>query len=280
MELIAKIRNYTLEDAILNYHSLKVIKVDLGHHKTGLKTLDYFFMYHRLQTPSKHHQTTFAEVYETNREKLLHIAERLGLDNGLKSLFAAYEMSYGTINQFRPTIAKWIYERFKPSRILDFSAGWGGRCLGAMACGIPYIGIDTNTNLIEPYQQIIALDPDADVTMHFQPAETFDYSSVDYDLIFTSPPYFNLEPYQNMPEYDSYQTFLDQFFVPVVMTAWYYLADAGHLVLNMPYKMFESLSALSPYLKETIQMPIWKRPGCKQTVGEQIYVWQKPEIKN
>jgi hypothetical protein len=66
----------------------------------------------------------------------------------LQDLYSVFQLWYGTINQFRPTAAKWVYCTLGAKKgILDFSAGWGGRALAAMSLGIPYTGFDANKNL-------------------------------------------------------------------------------------------------------------------------------------
>ena len=70
------------------------------------------------------------------------------------------------------------------------------RSLGAMALGIPYIGIDTNVDLRPVYERMIRelSGPNAnvhvDVAMRFQDASTVDFSKFRYDMVFTSPTYF------------------------------------------------------------------------------------------
>jgi DNA modification methylase len=107
--------------------------------------------------------------------------------------------------------------------------------------------------------------------MHYQPSETFDFSSVEYDMIFTSPPYFMLERYENMPVYKSKQDFLDTFFLPVIRRAWEGLKTGGIMALNMPKEMYE---ALDMNATETLEMPIANRFGGKSR-SENIYVWRK-----
>ena len=279
-DIVRAVRPITLDNAIKDYQAFERMTVtELSRQRYGLRALDYFFFFYRLQTKNKNKKKTyghtFFEAYEHERENLLRIARRLQRGEDMPSLFAAYELAYGTVNQFRPAIASYLYQRYKPTAILDFSAGWGGRCLAAMALDIPYIGIDSNVALQQPYSNMItALDRSANVQLYFQPAEMFDYTAVEYDMICTSPPYFMLEKYQNMPEYESKEDFLTRFFVPVVMTAWHYLTVGGYMLLNMPEEMYDCLSGLGPAV-EVLEMPITKRPGCIKTIGEQIYVWHK-----
>jgi len=210
-------------------------------------------------------------------------------DELLRKRYDIFQLYYGPINQFRPTEAKRLYCTLKPKHgVLDFSAGWGGRCLGAMAYGIPYVGIDANTGMKKTYETMIkTLNPSAKVTMLFQPSETVDFSAFTYDLVFTSPPYFTLEEYENMPEYGSKEGFLDKFFRPVVRNAWANLHRSGHMALNMPKEMYDAIKDSLPRVWKRIQMPIsnrhptnaveGRRIGEKDSGGrsETIYVWKK-----
>jgi DNA modification methylase len=185
-------------------------------------------------------------------------------------------------------VAKWLYCTLNAKLgILDFSAGWGGRCLAAMSLGIPYIGVDSNTKMKSAYSNMIkTYDPKADVKMLFQPSETVDFSKFQYDLIFTSPPYFKLEEYEKMPDYTSKQDFLDRFFIPVVLAAWAGLKTKGHMALNMPAEMYDAVKSFLPPLKTSYVLPLINRhPAAaarRATLNsrskghkELIYVWQK-----
>jgi DNA modification methylase len=120
----------------------------------------------------------------------------------------------------------------------------------------------------------------------FQPSETVDFSKLKYDLVFTSPPYFKLEEYQQMPDYSSKQDFLQRFFIPVVLQAWRYLIPGGHLALNMPEAMFEAVKSLLPRIKTILHLPLANRHAvnASRQIGigkkqekrtENIYVWYK-----
>jgi DNA modification methylase len=171
--------------------------------------------------------------------------------------------------------------------ILDFSSGWGGRCLAAMSLGIPYYGFDANKKLQTSYSKMVrTLDPDAAVQMTFQPSETADFSKLQYDLVFTSPPYFTLEEYEGMPKYDKDQGFLDVFFLPVLRKAWSGLQSGGHLALNMPADMYKPVRKCLPNLWKKLKMPLMDRHAEEAVLGsdlekgaterfEYIYVWKK-----
>jgi hypothetical protein len=218
-----------------------------------------------------------------------HPPSSLTADELLKERYSVFQLYYGTINQFRPSEAKRMYCKFQPKHgVLDFSAGWGGRCLGAMAYGVPYIGIDANVNMRPAYEQMIkTVDPNADVKLFFQPSETVDFSKFNYDLVFTSPPYFMLEEYEKMPQYGSEEGFLEKFFRPVVAAAWKNLKSPGHMALNMPKAMYDAVKKDMSPLWKRLQLPVASRHPSNASAGrsigekdvgqrsEGIYVWKK-----
>jgi hypothetical protein len=300
MEVVKILRPITNEEARASYEALKaspcIDKLNLG--RVGNVALDHFFLHHRLKAKTKKHVSFLDAMKSTKmRAHLVELVERykkldpktLTRQELLRHQYSVFQLYYGTINQFRPVAAKFLYCKLKPTSILDFSAGWGGRCLAAMSMGIPYIGIDANTNLKPAYALMKkTLDPTANVQMFFQPSETFDFSKHTYDLVMTSPPYFRLEEYEKMPEYGSKQGFLDKFFIPVVTQAWAHLQRGGHLALNMPEEMYEAIRSHLPRLTRTYTLPVSNRnpvSAVKQVElkdaprSELIYVWRKEQRK-
>jgi tRNA1(Val) A37 N6-methylase TrmN6 len=300
MEIVKNLRDVSKEQALNSYNELKAIQcadIDLTLSRIGTKALDYFFFQHRIKAKTKRH-ISFYEILSMP-DKVAHLNKLVeqykktkikGLTRTelLRHQYGVFQLYYGTINQFRPMVAKWLYCTLKPQTgILDFSAGWGGRCLAAMSLGIPYIGVDSNTKMKSAYHNMIkTYDPKAPVKMIFQPSETVNFSKFQYDLIFTSPPYFKLEEYEKMPDYSSKQDFLDRFFIPVVLAAWAGLKPKGHMALNMPAEMYDAVKSFLPRLKKSYVLPLINRhPGAaarrvtlnSRSKGhkELIYVWQK-----
>ena len=301
--LARRLRPLTLMDARTSYQQLKALDcATIGKHsRVGLNALDFFLLQHRLKAKTKRHVSFYAATKDPallayldgkiQQVKKTAVAQ-LTADKRLTLRYSVFQLYYGSINQFRPSEAKRIYCLFKPKHgVLDFSAGWGGRCLAAMAYGVPYIGIDVNKNMAGAYKALVAaLDPAAPVVMRFLAAETVDFRQFQYDLVFTSPPYFMLEEYEQMPKYGSKQGFLDKFFRPVVQAAWANLKSPGHLALNMPKEMYDSVKDLLPPLWKRLQLPVKNRHGTDAILGrkigaiterprtEGIYVWRKGPI--
>lgn len=119
---------------------------------------------------------------------------------------------------YRPQIAKMICDRYKPKKVLDPCAGWGGRMLGVVSSGSEYIGFEPNT---ETYNNLINLSKflniEEKVTLICDDAMNMEkYSLPKVDCIITSPPYFDVEVYthektQSIENYDSYQKWSENF---------------------------------------------------------------------
>jgi len=299
MDIAKQIRHITKAGAIASYETLKEAdcEQELKLGRAGTDALDYFFFKHRLKAKTKRH-LSFMDAIRTPHlkdhldELVLRYKKRnpseMSDQTRLRNQYQVFQLYYGTINQFRPLAAKWLYCQMKPTvGILDFSAGWGGRCLAAMSLGIPYTGIDTNVHLRAGYEAMVKLyEPSARVQMIFEPSETVDFSKLKYDLVFTSPPYFRLEEYQKMPDYSSKQDFLQRFFIPVVLNAWKHLIPGGHLALNMPEEMYEAVESLLPRIQTVLHLPLANRhpvnAARQLAIGkkdekrtENIYVWYK-----
>jgi hypothetical protein len=298
-DLAKKLRDISLADARSEYEKLKETDCmkNPGFSRIGLQTLDYFFLKHRIRAKTAKHISFYNALKNTEKQRLLNdviikykkAPTLVGLTEAehAKLRYAAFQMYFGSVNQFKPTIARWVYCTLGAKKgILDFSAGWGGRCLAAMSLGIPYIGIDANKGMEPTYRKMIeTLDPAADVTLRFQPSETVDFSAYDYDLIFTSPPYFMLEEYEKMPAYGSKEAFLDKFFRPVVANSWKGLAEGGHMALNMPHEMYMAVRDMLPPVSKRLKLLRSNRyavnaargraPGTQKGSHELIYIWKK-----
>ena len=112
---------------------------------------------------TRYRNKSFIEKWnnKTRRKKMLEFAKRLKSQDPRKSVLAstraAIDLQWGTVNTLRAAAAAGMYKKYKATRVLDFTAGWGARMVAAMALDIDYIGIDSNTNLREGYNRIIKL---------------------------------------------------------------------------------------------------------------------------
>jgi hypothetical protein len=101
------------------------------------------------------------------------------------------------VSFFKPSIAKIIYLKYSDNgnTVYDYSAGWGGRMLGAASCGRKYIGVDPHTT-----QSLSNMALDLGITnidLRNECSENFRPDENSIDFAFSSPPYFDIEVYSD-----------------------------------------------------------------------------------
>lgn len=285
---IAKeLKTITPKEALEDYEKLRKLECGSINVKSlvGSKATDYFFFKHRLKTKAKGRKS-FYEWLKGNPlkppyEKRLYKFKREEGRTHAVALYTVFILYYGSIAAFKPIIARDLFCKYQPRTILDFSAGWGGRCLAAMSLDINYIGFDTNTNLKKAYADMIKTYPhDCKVQIHFQDSSKVDYSKYTYDFVFTSPPYFKktnpTEGYENMPQYTSRDDFNERFFFPVLQNTMKNLSAGGHYALNIPMDMYEDAKKVLGASDTKMPLYISKRYGGQEGgYKEYIYVWNK-----
>ena len=153
-------------------------------------------------------------------------------------------------SQFKPNVAKVLYDYVKAKNVLDFSAGWGDRMAGFFASefGEHYVGIDPRKENHPIYEQQAEFykknngffETEKKATFHCSPAEDFDFTQYpDYfDIVFTSPPYFNVERYsyddtQSWVRYKNIDAWNELFLHKVISNVWPSIRKGGYLAINI-----------------------------------------------
>jgi RNase H-fold protein (predicted Holliday junction resolvase)/tRNA1(Val) A37 N6-methylase TrmN6 len=299
-DVATAIKDIPLSKARADFAALKAVPChDINQAaKVGNAAMDHYFFRHRLASKTKRHISYYDWIRtDWQRNESEHRFYKFNLAQGKtpdKARYAVFRLYYGAIHGFKPLVAKWMYCTYKPRiAVLDFSAGWGGRCLGAMALGIPYIGIDTNVDLRPAYERMIKeLDPSslrAAVSMHFQDSAATDFAKFRYDMVFTSPPYFKtvkpIEGYAHMPDYNDRADFNARFLFPVIRNSYAHLSRGGTYALNIPDDMCDEIRAagILParllakhrlFLQPRFAKGNPNHPDMQYK--EHIYVWKKP----
>lgn len=253
----------------------------------GLDVVNAFTLVERLNTVAK----TGISFYDLWRNKakfkakpyvakmIAHYATTKGVgENDIKMWFRIYNLYYGAISVFRPSVAMSVYSRFRPTSVLDFTMGWGGRLVGACALDVPhYIGIDSNTNLREPYRKMVSfLKPlsNTKTTLIFRDALSVDYNTLDYDMVLTSPPYFNIERYAHQPSRTK-DDWIGDFYEPLFKKTFAGMKRGGYYCLNIPEEIYKAVALpLFGRPSHRIAMPKYKRKQTEE-YKEWIYVWRK-----
>jgi hypothetical protein len=168
--------------------------------------------------------------------------------------------------QFKPIVARSVYEMTNAKRILDTSMGWGDRLCGFFASSATeYIGCDPNPYTFENYKimaetwsKLIANEYEVventpklfilrgnkkSIHMYRSGAEDLPWGDIkDIDCAFTSPPYFSTEMYneggmheedQSWSKFNEYNKWRDDFYLPVAKNSFDSLSDQGFLITNI-----------------------------------------------
>ena len=258
--------------------------------RVGNNVIDFFTFRERLETRGKYNINFYefiSNIEEFKKKKFIQTMltyyettkNAKGLKNEYIVLKEVYNICISAINIFRPLVAVEVYQRFKPTRILDFSAGWGGRALGAAVCNTAYFGLDINAGLHNAYNKMSAFlnsnSSDKLINMVIADAVSFDYSTISpgYDMVFSSPPYYFIEKYSHNKNYTSKDEMDQHFYIPVFSNTFKHLLPGGHFVLNVNKEIYERvcLSLFGP-AEQTMNCKKSKR---QNNYREMIYIWKK-----
>jgi len=294
-KIVDRLQTITLPQIKSEYTKLKSmtctqLKGASGRTRLGNKIVDAFTFIERLHTKGNQN-ITFYEFWEKRHfykkknfiKSMLKFYENRKIDEIRKYKYI-YNLYFSSISIFRPIMAMEIYCKLKPKRILDFTMGWGGRLVGACALGLDaYYGVDLNVHLREPYQELISFlesEPGHNTTIdvRFENALHVNYSEMDYDCVFTSPPYYDLETYRGSDNgiYKTKDDWNRLFYTPLFTKTFASLKKNGSYCLNVPDYIYDSVCV--PLLgKYSIKIPLKKseRDPGKDKYKEYIYVWYK-----
>lgn len=190
-------------------------------------------------------------------------------------------------NNFRVSVAITVLRLFGARKWLDISAGWGDRLVAAIAHDVDlYCGVDPNDCLHDFYRQIITTLATPDKYKNYilikSGFETALLPDVEFDLVFSSPPFFDLEIYSqsegdSLVNYNTVEKWYNDFLIVSVKKAAEWLIKGGHMVLYMGegigtkyiQDMINDISTFMKYLGNIYYF----YPG--KGFGRTLYVWQK-----
>lgn len=210
------------------------MKVDFDTQSSYLTLSDYFNHPARMSSKFLFHPSPF-DFFQSNRDEMI---KEIGENPDYEDVDSYIFKNCKICSNFPITVMKMILEFYKPKRVFDPSAGWGDRMLACIAADIPYTGVDPNKKLIEGYQNmniLFNLDPEQ-YKLITSPIEEYNPSDVKYDMIITSPPFFNMEKYANDPEqshvrYKSYEEWKRRFLYPLLRKCYLILESGGKMII-------------------------------------------------
>ena len=207
------------------------------------------------------------------------------------SYMSAFRLGTYIATQFKPNVAKTIYQLTNAKKVLDTSCGWGDRLAGFFASDAEeYIGCDPNPNTYKQYLKQIELynsflTKPKKVTIYNTGAEDLPWDTIkDVDCSFTSPPYFSTEEYnkggdkeenQSWFKFNEYEKWRDDFFLPVSKKCF---EVSKHTLINImdptiKGKRYKSCDEVVDMLKDNfvgqIGMRIMQRPKSDKLFADE-----------
>jgi DNA modification methylase len=253
-----------------------------GRSQLGCKLVDFFFFHNRLETIGNKgiNFYDFAENIELYKNKkyiqnLLSYCEKNNRYSNsiIKKYYYCYGLCFGRVNAFKITNALQIYYDFNPKVVLDPFAGFGGRMIGAMLLNIDYIGIDVNKELKVGYDNIrenFAHLSKSKTDIHYTDSVNIDYSLYKYDMVFTSPPYENIEIYKHSEKKTTSEW--NTFYNTIFKNTWDNLQSNGIFAINVNKKIYEK--NLLPLIGDSHDKKYLKK-SSRNDYEEYIYIWKK-----
>jgi len=196
-----------------------------------------------------------------------------------------------TVSNFRPSVARWIYDKYGGDKVFDPCMGFGGRLIGAISSPKVkhYEGCDPNTKTFDGLSKMAKNLQDTTkvvlnniVVEEYEPKDTF-------DLVFTSPPYFDTEKYseeetQSYLKFPTYEKWLNGFLRKLVENSIDSLNKGGYFIINiantkrattLENDFLEIMKSYDMSLEKTLNMTLSKQHSGGQFKYEPIFVYNK-----
>ena len=271
---------------------IEIGKTDCSHissrSRIGNNVVDYFTFTQRLETKGKYNTNFFEfikNIEEFKKKKFIQtmltyyrdVKNKNNTKNEYIVLKEVYNICISAINIMRPLNCIEIYQKYNAKRVLNFCAGWGGSTVAAAALNLEaFYGIEINTDLKESYESMVTyLKTKCDTVFNIQfcDAVTTDYTLLNYDTVFTSPPYYALEKYAHNVKYESKKDMEEQFYKPIFANSYNGLQKGGHYIINVCVEVYENV--LKKMFGEANEIFSLKKSKRQNNYTELVYVWVK-----
>lgn len=198
---------------------------------------------------------------------------------------------------FRPSNLVAIAKMFNSQKILDFSAGWGDRLIAAISMDDNikyYCGVDPNPCVHNGYNEMVkffGVDSKKYMLIESPFEEAKLPSRKKFDLVFTSPPYFDTEDYdpsningnQSLERYPSEKKWFNNFLMVSLRKCWKVLESDGHMVIiinqrnrNQSYvkDMVMAINCNDDF-KDSLYLGVISYANKKIKNPQPMFIWRK-----
>jgi 16S rRNA G966 N2-methylase RsmD len=290
--IASHIKNITLSD--VDDEMATLIQIGSGasligpRSRIGNNIVDYFTFVQRLETKGKYNISFFEfveRIEEFKKKKFIqtmltyyiNVKNKNNTKHHYKVLKEVYNICISAINIMRPLNCMEIFVKYGAKRVLNFCAGWGGSAVAACALKLDaFYGVDINNDLKDPYDKMVTYFKTkckTEYDIQIGDALYVDYTTMNYDLVFASPPYYTLEKYAHNVKYNSKTEMDEQFYKPIFQKTYTSLQKGGYYVINICKEVYENvLKDLLGNAHETFPLKKSKR---QNDYTEMVYVWVK-----
>ena len=181
--------------------------------------------------------------------KDINVMSHLESKKSKEAIYCLHEAMYRLCKEtttFSPVLSAYIYDKFLPERggnVFDPFGGWGDRMIGAICCKKvkKYVCVDANLNLKKGYEAIKKTIPGGN-KVYYTIMDTLKYLPGDrnlYDLIFTSPPYFDYEIYTTYQDpmqsiyLRDYAKWIKEFYNPIFTGCLRLCKEGGYMIIHV-----------------------------------------------
>lgn len=260
---------------------------------------------------SKKGKVSAIDAFENKESRQIIILKLLSTEEKEQKIFSKAKILgaiYRTngvafVSNFRPTIARFLYEKFCPENgtVYDFCGGFGGRLTGAAAAKTvkKYIGLEPNTKTFKELELLRDwLKSNGEVTIETDIRQSCaeEFCPEEYreqvDFAFSSPPYFDAEQYckestQSFVRYPSYGEWRSNFLKKTIENIFKLLKKDGVFAINIANTISATLEADTVFLakscgfvlEDVYQMKLREHSEgfAKTSAAEPIFIFRKRE---
>lgn len=274
-----KIKNITYDDMIVDFVKLQSYEYTGSKSLIGTKCVDYFTFINRLDTIGNkgiNFWQFFNNLEEYRKKQYINnfLNNNTHIFTGVRLTFECFKLYYGNIGSFYSSTTAGIIDEFKPTCVIDPFAGFGGRLIGCMSRDTPYMGWDTNLdiNYLSIIMTLMPLTKSKERmwSVYNEPSQNVDFSKYNYDMVLTSPPYYNLELYNGTDKKTKKEW--NALYNTVFKNAYDNMADNGKFILSINKTMYNEV--LIPLLGECSDCIEYVR-SRRGKYSEFLYIWIK-----
>lgn len=238
---------------------------EIKQHNIGTQPINAFHK-HRFNVKCRSFSTP-VEMFEKNLPKIVKKCIYFQKNPLVETEFRTISKIVSGVHlasNFRPSAVKFMIERYCPKngKYLDPSMGYGGRMLGALAtiklseyhCCDPCKETVNNNKKILSFLKNKMTNSGLNkfinhtenklptVKINNIPFEEYEHSNDYFDLVFTSPPYFNIEKYsdedtQSWKKYSEYEDWKNNFLYVLLKKSYKLLKPGGYCAINIAGKV-------------------------------------------